>query len=362
MTDNLINLHNFVDEAFSIEIITWQKQYGRHTLPWQNTKDAYRVWLSEIMLQQTQVSTVILYYQNFLQSFPDVQSLAVASIQAVMAHWSGLGYYARARNLHLCAQRVVEKYNGYFPMEPTVLISLPGIGRSTAAAIAVFAYGKYAAILDGNVKRIFTRVFGIHGITTLKLVENKLWWLANALLPSKDIIAYTQGLMDLGSTLCIVHKPLCHLCPLANRCIAKITCRTHELPARRLKKILRQEAISMLIISNGADILLAHRPHRGIWGGLFSLPEMEFCSDQNLLCVMIAGFIKSFAEVVVCVPLQSFVHVFTHFKLKITPYYIEVKNCLYHLNDSNYFWFSIRELRTAPLPSPVKKLLLNIFK
>jgi A/G-specific adenine glycosylase len=188
------------DPEFSADVIRWQKAHGRHALPWQNTRDAYRIWLSEIMLQQTQVAAVIPYYQRFLERFPDVGSLAAAPAEEVMAHWSGLGYYSRARNLHRCAQRVVAEYGGVFPADPALLADLPGIGRSTAAAISAFAYGTRAAILDGNVKRVFCRVFGIEGFPGAKPVEDRLWLRAEALLPkqdTQDMQAYTQGLIAL---------------------------------------------------------------------------------------------------------------------------------------------------------------------
>ena len=208
---------DLVDPSFSASVIDWQKQYGRHALPWQNTRDAYRVWLSEIMLQQTQVAAVIPYYQRFLQRFPDVFSLASAPQEDVMAHWSGLGYYTRARNLHKCAQMVVAQYAGQFPQDPMQLAELPGIGRSTAAAIAAFSYGVRAAILDGNVKRVFARVFGVDAYPGEKKVEEALWLRAQALLPEQGIEAYTQGLMDLGASLCSRSKPSCERCPLNTR-------------------------------------------------------------------------------------------------------------------------------------------------
>ncbi|MGE5622963.1 MAG: A/G-specific adenine glycosylase, partial [Bacillota bacterium] len=216
-----VTIDDVSDPGFSAQVIRWQKQHGRHALPWQNTRDAYRIWLSEIMLQQTQVAAVIPYYQRFLERFPDVFVLAAAPAEEVMAYWSGLGYYSRARNLHRCAQRVVSEYGGVFPSDPVLLADLPGIGRSTAAAIAAFAYGARAAILDGNVKRVFCRVFGVDGFPGTKPVEDKLWRRAIALLPQDDIEAYTQGLMDLGATVCTRSSPSCEACPLAQRCVAR---------------------------------------------------------------------------------------------------------------------------------------------
>ena len=197
----------YSDPGFSSALIEWQKQHGRHGLPWQQSREAYRVWLSEIMLQQTQVTAVIPYYQRFLESFPTVFDLAAAPVDDVMAHWSGLGYYTRARNLHQCAKQVVERYQGHFPADPVLLQELPGIGRSTAVAVTAFSYGTVAAILDGNVKRVFARVFGIDGYPGSKPVEDQMWKRAQALLPEQGIQAYTQGLMDLGATVCTRSSP-----------------------------------------------------------------------------------------------------------------------------------------------------------
>ena len=233
-------LDDLVDPSFSQAVIDWQRSHGRHTLPWQNTTDAYRVWLSEIMLQQTQVAAVLGYYARFLERFPTVQALAEAPSEDVMAHWSGLGYYTRARNLHAAAKRVVQDYDGVFPSDPALLADLPGIGRSTAAAIAAFSGGVRAAIMDGNVKRVFARVFGIDAYPGIKPVEDAMWRRAEALLPETQnnpgaIEAYTQGLMDLGATLCTRSRPDCGRCPLQDRCVAFATGRTAELPVRKPK-------------------------------------------------------------------------------------------------------------------------------
>jgi len=239
------NLAPYVDPSFSAALITWQKQHGRHGLPWQQSREAYRVWLSEIMLQQTQVTAVIPYYQRFLEIFPTVFDLAAAPVEQVMEHWSGLGYYTRARNLHQCARQVVEKYQGKFPADPALLQELPGIGRSTAAAITAFSYGTVAAILDGNVKRVFARVFGIDGYPGTKPVEDNMWLRAQALLPAQDIGAYTQGLMDLGATVCTRSSPKCTLCPFQPRCVAYAQCRTAELPVRKPKKAQKEKQAIM---------------------------------------------------------------------------------------------------------------------
>jgi len=349
----------FVDPSFSEAVIFWQKQHGRHALPWQNTRDPYRVWLSEIMLQQTQVTAVIPYYQKFISRFPDVQSLAEAPGEDVMAHWSGLGYYTRARNLHRCAQRVVTEYAGIFPCDPLLLEDLPGIGRSTAAAIAAFSYGVRAAILDGNVKRVFARVFGIDGYPGAKQVEEPMWRRAVALLPEQGVESYTQGLMDLGATLCTRSKPSCTSCPLAQRCVALATDRVAQLPVRKPKKAIPEKQTGMLVIVDRNQVLLEQRPDSGIWGGLLSLPEVDMAQDFES---SVTRAIAPFGTIASCEALQSFLHVFTHFKLQISPFEIRLERRLDLAAQSSHVWYSADKLADAPLPAPVKKLLLAVFR
>lgn len=356
---------DFSDLDFSEAVIRWQKRHGRHTLPWQNTRDAYRIWLSEIMLQQTQVAAVIPYYQRFLARFPDVASLASASAEEVMAHWSGLGYYSRARNLHRCAQRITAEYHGVFPSDPALLANLPGIGRSTAAAIAAFAYGTRAAILDGNVKRVFCRVFGVEGFPGAKPVEDHLWQRAVALLPQSGVEAYTQGLMDLGATLCTRSAPACGTCPLAQRCAALATGRVHLLPARKPKKAVPEKSTAMLVITDQDHVLLEQRPDSGIWGGLLSLPEVgELVALDNQLPLIdeaVASAVAPFGVIASCVRLQPFSHGFTHFKLHVSPYQVKLAKCLPIAGQCSHVWYRTDRLADAPLPAPVKKLLLGVF-
>jgi A/G-specific adenine glycosylase len=354
------------DPAFSAAVIAWQKQHGRHALPWQQTRDAYRIWLSEIMLQQTQVAAVIPYYQRFLARFPDVATLAAAPAEDVMAHWSGLGYYSRARNLHRCAQQVVAQYGGVFPSDPALLAELPGIGRSTAAAIAAFAYGTRAAILDGNVKRVFARIFGVDGYPGQKTIEDKLWQRAVALLPAEDIGTYTQGLMDLGATLCTRNKPSCPRCPLAQRCVALASGRVHELPVRKPKKTIPEKKTAMLIITDRNQVLLEQRPNSGIWGGLLSLPELEALPDNAALGdpqldAAMAQAVARFGVPASWERLQPFSHGFTHFKLHVAPYRIRLERRLEMAGQTPHIWFGVDQLADAALPAPVKKLLLAIF-
>lgn len=359
-----------IDPDFSTAVITWQKQHGRHGLPWQQSREAYRVWLSEIMLQQTQVSAVIPYYQKFLQSFPTVFDLAAAPAEAVMAHWSGLGYYTRARNLHQCAKRVVELYQGQFPSDPALLEQLPGIGRSTAAAIAAFSYGTVAAILDGNVKRVFARVFGIDGYPGSKPVEDLMWQRANALLPEQGIEAYTQGLMDLGATICTRGKPDCLLCPLQQRCVARAQGRTAELPVRKPKAKQKHKQTTMLILLHQHQVLLERRPDQGIWGGLLSLPELDgmhepVANEPRSEPASLPGLqrmLERFGQAGPVRELPAIEHVFTHFKLDIRPLLFELHTRRHEIAEGAYVWLPLSEASEAGLPAPVKNLLLSLTK
>jgi A/G-specific adenine glycosylase len=363
-----VDTAQFIDPTFSADLIRWQKQHGRHTLPWQNTRDAYRVWLSEIMLQQTQVAAVIPYYQRFLTSFPDVQALAAASAEEVMSHWSGLGYYTRARNLHQCAERVVAEYAGRFPDDPELLADLPGIGRSTAAAIAAFSYGKRAAILDGNVKRVFARVFGVDGFPGEKSVENALWLRAAALLPEEGVESYTQGLMDLGATVCTRGKPSCDACPMRGRCVALATGRVNDLPARKPSKAIPERQTVMLVVVSENQVLLKLRPPQGIWGGLLSLPEITWPPVPDADGVL-PEFDQLLAQSLVSIgtydgfqKLPQFSHTFTHFKLHIAPCRIDLHKRTPLAAQSTWQWLPTDQVNGAPLPAPVKKLLLALFE
>ena len=351
----------YADPSFSQQVIQWQQLHGRHGLPWQQSRDAYRVWLSEIMLQQTQVAAVIPYYQRFLISFPDVHSLANATNEQVMAHWSGLGYYTRARNLHACAKRVVQEYGGVFPAQPELLADLPGIGRSTAAAIAAFSYGACAAILDGNVKRVFTRVFGIEGVPAAKAVEDNLWLRAQALMPTTSaqaIQAYTQGLMDLGATLCTRSKPRCSDCPLQIRCVALETNRVAELPHKKPKKSIPTKRVIMLLIVDQDQVLLEKRPAIGIWGGLFSLPELAY--EETLPEHYFHSFVTPFGELDAVKKMEQISHVFSHFKLEISPFQCSLKSRSHHVSEDTHVWYPLQQCANAPLPAPIKKVLLQV--
>ncbi|TFW29852.1 A/G-specific adenine glycosylase [Duganella callida] len=363
----VVAVENFEDPGFSADLIGWQQVHGRHALPWQNTRDAYLIWLSEIMLQQTQVSAVLGYYARFLERFPTLRDLAAAPVEDVMAQWSGLGYYTRARNLHKCAQRVVAEYDGVFPSDPVLLAELPGIGRSTAAAIAAFSSGRRAAIMDGNVKRVFARVFGIDTYPGEKKTEEAMWRRAEALLPESGIESYTQGLMDMGATLCTRSSPSCERCPMQLRCVAFKTGRTKDLPVRKPKKATPEKHTVMLAIVDGGQVLLQQRPPTGIWGGLLSLPELDghiaaeddevADADHDALTLAVSRFgeMESYDR------LSTVTHVFTHYKLHIAPYQVTLARRQGMAAEAGYVWYDAGKLADAALPAPVKKLLLELL-
>ncbi len=362
----VVAVENFADPSFSADLIGWQKVHGRHVLPWQNTRDAYLIWLSEIMLQQTQVSAVLGYYARFLERFPTLRDLAAAPVEDVMAQWSGLGYYTRARNLHKCAQRVVAEYDGVFPSDPALLADLPGIGRSTAAAISAFSSGTRAAIMDGNVKRVFARVFGIDTYPGEKKTEEAMWRRAEALLPEVGIESYTQGLMDMGATLCTRSSPSCERCPMQARCVAFATGRTRDLPVRKPKKASPEKHAVMLAIIDRGQVLLEQRPPSGIWGGLLSLPELDghlLAEDDDVPAAdddALMQAVGKFGEMESHERLSTVTHVFTHYKLHIAPYRVTLARRLEMAAESGHVWYDAARLADAALPAPVKKLLLEL--
>jgi A/G-specific adenine glycosylase len=345
--------------SFADRVIRWQQSHGRRDLPWQGTRDAYRIWVSEIMLQQTQVAAVIPYYARFLQRFPDVVALASSPSPDVMAAWAGLGYYSRARNLHRCAQTVVECYEGRFPPELDALAKLPGIGRSTAAAIAAFAFGERAAILDGNVKRVFARHFGVEGYPGATAVERQLWSIAEQELPASGIESYTQGLMDLGATLCVRARPRCGDCPVAGTCVARAQGRTSELPAPRPAKArpVRHATVVIVRDDRGA-LLLETRPPNGIWGGLVSLPEFDAEADDQQLQSAIAE--RYALQVDLMERLPELRHEFSHYSLVMHPRVAAVRRALGAASSTSQ-WIGPDALQDAALPAPVKRLLRNRY-
>jgi A/G-specific adenine glycosylase len=341
---------------FAERVVRWQLSHGRQGLPWQATRDAYRVWLSEIMLQQTQVATVIPYYERFLARFPTVGALAAASEDDVLALWSGLGYYARARNLHRAACEVAARFGGEFPSTFDALAGLPGIGRSTAAAIAAFAGGERHAILDGNVRRVLARHAGMGGDPTSAAVMRSLWNEAEARLPATRIESYTQGMMDLGADICAVRRPACLICPVGADCVARIEDRVDELPGRKVRAPARRKRIAMLVVLSHGEVLLEKRPSSGIWGGLWSLPEADPQADPQAVLAAEWGIEAASIE-----RLAPFEHAFTHFTLEVAPWRIEAGGARPRAAQKPSTWLALDDLAGAALPSPVRKLLNQLL-
>lgn len=344
--------------AFSRRIVDWQRTHGRHGMPWQATRDAYRIWLSEIMLQQTQVATVLPYYAKFLERFPDVASLATATEDEVLAHWAGLGYYSRARNLHNAAKQVVARHGGIFPDDVKLLADLPGIGRSTAAAIAAFAYDVIAPILDGNVKRVLARHAAIEGFPGVSAVEKQLWTSAAARLPKhrEEMVAYTQGLMDLGATVCTKADPHCLLCPVAGDCAAKCEGRIADIPAPRPSRKIPERSQRYLLAQHGDAILLVKRPAPGIWGGLWCLPELADADDAETVAHIRFGVSRGGTTN----ELPPFKHTFTHFRLTLSVTRLLVTRIAATANAPGTVWLARQDLAKAALPKPISTLLTGL--
>jgi A/G-specific adenine glycosylase len=337
---------------FAPRVIAWQRSHGRRDLPWQGTRDPYAIWLSEIMLQQTQVATVVPYYLRFRDRFPDVASLADADEDEVLRLWSGLGYYSRARNLHRAAQAIVARHGGAFPRDFAEIEALPGIGRSTAAAIAGFAFGACAAILDGNVKRVLARHFAIEGFPGERAVESRLWQLAEALLPADGIEPYIQGLMDLGATVCTARAPHCERCPVLETCAALAQGRVAALPAPRPRRTVPHRRTAMLVLRNGGDVLLQKRPAVGVWSGLWCFPELGSGDDPARVAMRLYG-----CEVAGIERLGLLRHGFTHFTLDIEPVVARVRRVAPRAAQPGVVWMPVEEAVGAAVPVPVRKLL-----
>ena len=345
---------------FASKLIAWQAAHGRHDLPWQATRDPYRIWLAEVMLQQTQVATVLPYFGRFLEHFPDVESLAAASIDAVMTAWAGLGYYSRARNLHHCAQLIVARHGGRFPDSAEALAELPGIGRSTAAAIVAFAHGTRAAILDGNVKRVMARHFGIDGYPGESVVERQLWRLAESQLPDADVGAYTQGLMDLGAMVCTRRAPRCDACPVRASCVALRDGRVAELPKPRPARArpVREAAVAVIRDPAGS-VLFERRAPTGVWGGLLSAPEFDVALTDAELERAIEQ--RYGVQVETEGRVEAVRHDFTHFTLVIHPRLVRVVGSA-AVSEGGAIWCADVELGTAPLPAPMRRIVLALAR
>ena len=337
-------------------LLDWHAHAGRHDLPWQQAPTPYRVWVSEIMLQQTQVATVIPYYGRFLERFPDVRAVAQAPVDEVLHLWSGLGYYARARNLHRAAVRILEDHAGEFPTGFGALAALPGIGRSTAGAILALSRGARFPILDGNARRVLARYFAVAGARGERAFDERLWELAERCTPEARIAEYTQAIMDLGATVCVRRRPLCAQCPLGAGCIARRTARQHELPApRRLRHRPRRRVFMVVAVEASRSVLLERRPESGVWGGLWCLPEFTTASAA-------AAFIRNSLGVPddTPKPLAALEHAFTHFDLTITPLLVQCSGTISPVEECHSLWYNLHQPARIGLPAPVSTLLTRL--
>ncbi|NOY63424.1 MAG: A/G-specific adenine glycosylase [Gammaproteobacteria bacterium] len=338
----------------SKRLIIWAKQHGRHHLPWQVDTTPYGIWVSEIMLQQTQVITVIPYYQRFMARFPNLKILANAAEDEVLQHWQGLGYYARGRNLHRAACQIERQHRGCFPTTIEAVVALPGIGRSTAAAILSFSSNQSHAILDGNVKRVLARFHGVEGWTGQSAILKKLWALAEQHTPTKQTGAYNQAIMDLGSILCTRSKPSCTQCPLHSDCSAHRQGRESELPTPRpRKKLPLKRRQTLIIVSDNGECYLEKRPPTGIWGGLWSFPELPETPDISLWCREKLGY-----EVNNHKTWPTLIHTFSHYRLELTPIYAEITEHASMIREAGRaIWYNPRQSEALGLAAPVIKLL-----
>jgi len=344
-------------EPFADALLSWFDRHGRKHLPWQRDRTPYRVWVSEIMLQQTQVNTVIPYYEAFMQRFPDIAALAASPLDEVLHRWSGLGYYARARNLHRAAQVLVERHGGTLPRGLSEVEALPGIGRSTAGAILALSRDERHPILDGNVKRVLARYFGIGGFPGEPAVGAELWRRAEACTPHARVAEYTQAMMDLGATVCVRRGPLCAACPLAENCVARANGTQELLPTPRPRKSRPQRRTCMLLaVRAGQFVLLERRPAQGIWGGLWGLPE--FATSKAALEWSQRELHTNARTREALAPLR---HAFTHFDLQIDPIRIECQADNRVMEPGRYVWYNPAAPQALGLPAPVKTLIDSLF-
>ena len=346
-------------DGFAQRVVAWQRDHGRHGLPWQATRDPYRVWLSEVMLQQTQVVTVLGYFDRFLERFATLADLASAPIDDVLSLWSGLGYYSRARNLHRCAQVVMTRHGGVFPADVAALEALPGIGPSTAAALAAFCFGQRVSIYDGNVKRVMARYVGFAGDLSVSEADRALFAHAQLLLPdgqhAEDMPAYTQGLMDLGATVCTRHRPSCEVCPLAADCVARALGKQAVLPCRTRRLVRKTQALTFLVLSRADGwVWLQQRPGKGIWASLFAFP-----SSESLEAVLA---LTGLASDTAAESAPTFVHALTHLDIVIEPVRVDVGQDWQPVTDaaSPGMWVHPNEALTVGVPVPVSRILAGL--
>lgn len=343
---------------FSKSLISWHKKYGRHDLPWQCDPTPYHIWVSEIMLQQTQVNTVIPYYTRFIDRFPDIQSLANAELDEVLSHWAGLGYYARGRNLYHAAQMICDKHDGTIPASKEKLLTLPGIGRSTASAIMALAFDQHHAILDGNVKRVLSRFYAISGWPGESAVEKQLWQLAENLTPERNVAQYTQAMMDLGATVCTRSQAKCDICPISQRCLARQEESQYKYPTPKPKKSIPLRKIVFLLLENKAgEILFQRRPPAGIWGGLWCFPECSTDDDIEKWLLAETGLSGSISK-----HLSVIKHTLTHFRMEILPIHLKIKQCNNVKEMDDHRWCLAGDALKFGVPAPVRNLLLTMAK
>ncbi|HTV78020.1 MAG TPA: A/G-specific adenine glycosylase [Steroidobacteraceae bacterium] len=341
---------------FARAVVAWQATHGRHDLPWQQDRTPYRVWVSEIMLQQTQVATVLGYFRRFTSRFPDPVTLADARVDEVLHLWTGLGYYARGRNLHRAAIRIRDDFGGTFPTRFEDVVSLPGIGRSTAGAILAISQGQRFPIMDGNVRRVLSRWFGIEGDPADKATTDLLWARAEECTPAEAVASYTQGIMDLGATLCVRRNPLCMYCPVAEGCEARLTGRQHALPAPKSRSAGRPARMTHMVVARRPDgsVFLRQRPPAGIWGGLWAAPAFDSADEARLFAIQMLG-----REPVALPPIE---HAFTHFDLTITPWLVRCCAPVPVMDAPDSLWYNARQPARVGLPAPMKSLLERIDK
>jgi A/G-specific adenine glycosylase len=349
--------HNLAPaQRFASALVAWQATHGRHDLPWQQNRTPYRVWVSEIMLQQTQVSTVIGYFARFMARFPDPAALAAASIDEVLHLWTGLGYYARGRNLHRAAIRIRDVFGGTFPTRFEDVESLPGIGRSTAGAILALSQGQRYPIMDGNVRRVLSRWFGIAGDPTDRATTQLLWSRAEECTPQNDVAAYTQAIMDMGATLCTRRNPLCMHCPVSEGCVARLTGRQHEIPGRKANRAARPARHTHMVLALRPDgsVFLRQRPPSGIWGGLWAAPAFDSAVAARGFASQSLGGEP--------VELPAIEHAFTHFDLTIIPWLVRCQGPSGVMDEADSLWYNARHPASIGLPAPMKTLLERLEK
>lgn len=342
-------------QTFSSQVLRWFQQYGRKHLPWQKNVTPYRVWVSEIMLQQTQVTTVIPYFERFMETFPTVQTLAEAPQDRVLNLWTGLGYYARARNLHKTAKIICTRSNGEFPKKVHELEELPGIGRSTAGAIRSLGYGEYAPILDGNVKRVLARHFAVAGWPGKTSVLKELWQLSEKLTPESNSGAYNQAMMDIGAMICTRSKPLCEQCPVSSTCLARAKSTIAQYPGKKPKKVKPVKTTHMLLFRHQGHLLLEKRPQTGIWGGLWCFPQSEEEAEVSSV-ISQYGLTEHSRQ-----PLRGFRHTFSHFHLDCYPLLIDVVPAETQLNENQHLWVEPDTDKDLGFAAPTVKLMKQLM-